>query len=373
VVKLARELVACDSTNPQLVPGAAGEGAVANLIAIHLEQAGLDVNLDEVLPGRPNVVGRLRGAGGGRSLMFCGHMDVVGAEAAQFEPYVHDGRLHGRGSVDMKGGLAAAVVAAERIAASGEPMAGDLLVAAIIDEEWVSAGAEALVRDYRADAAILTEESNLDVILEHGGFAWFEIESHGVESAGLDPEGGIDAIALALPVLQGVVELDRELATRPRPVYGRPSVHVSTIAGGTQYPTYPARCVLGIERCTVAGETVADARREVEAILASAAQADDRFDAGLRMIVGREPVKLDAADPLVGALEAAIEQHLGRPAGRAADMGWADSGILAQAGIPCVIFGPTGGGHHTANEWVDVASLQACTDILERTARTYCG
>src|SRR5690348_8526713 len=183
VVELACELVACDSTNPQLVPGAAGEGAVANLIAARLEQAGLDVNLDEVLPGRPNVVGRLRGAGGGRSLMLCGHMDVVGAEAAHFEPYVHDGRLHGRGSVDMKGGLAAAVVAAERIAASGKPMAGDLLVAAIIDEEWVSAGAEALVRDYRADAAILTEESNLDVILEHGGFAWFEIESRGVESA----------------------------------------------------------------------------------------------------------------------------------------------------------------------------------------------
>ncbi len=373
VVELARELIACDSTNPQLVPGAAGEGAVAAVIAARLQRAGLDVDVDEVLPGRPNVVGRLRGAGGGRSLMLCGHMDVVGAEAAQFEPFVRDGRLYGRGAVDMKGGLAAAVVVAERIAGSGQPLAGDLLVAAVIDEEWVSAGAEALVRDHDADAAILTEESNLDVILEHGGFAWFEIESRGVESAGLDPESGIDAIALALPVLQGVVELDRELAGRPRPAYGRPSVHVSTIAGGTQYPTYPARCVLGVERCTVAGETVADARREIEAIVVAAAQADDRFDAGVRMIVGREPVKLDAADSLVGALEGAIEQHLGRPARRAADMGWADSGVLVEAGIPCVIFGPAGGGHHTAREWVDVSSLQSCTDILEQTARAYCG
>jgi acetylornithine deacetylase len=373
VVALACELIACDSTNPQLSPGGAGEGAAAAVVARRLEAAGLEVEVAEVLPGRPNVVGRLRGTGGGPSLMLCGHLDVVAADPAGFVPVVRDGRLHGRGASDMKGGLAAAIVAAERIATGAGDLAGDLLVAAIIDEEWVSAGAEALARDHRADAAILPEESNLDVVLEHGGFAWFEVESRGVEAAGIEPDRAVDAIALALPVLQGVVSLDRELAARPAPSYGRPSVHVSTIAGGTQLPAYPASCVMGIERCTVAGETAAGAVAEIEALLARAHEADPRFDGALRTVIAREPVRLDPEHDLVRALDAAIRERLGRPARHAADMGWMDSGILLEAGIPCAVLGPTGGGHHTAAEWVDVESLGACADVIEAAARSYCG
>jgi acetylornithine deacetylase len=168
VVRLARELIALDSTNPQLVSGGAGEGRVARLIEARLRRAGLDVELTEPMPGRPNVVGRLPGRATGPSLMLCGHTDVVGAEPAGFQPTLRDGRLYGRGAVDMKGGLAAAVVAAERLAAAPEPLAGDVIVAAVIDEEWVSAGAEQLVKRHRADAAILTEQSDLDVVVEHG-------------------------------------------------------------------------------------------------------------------------------------------------------------------------------------------------------------
>jgi acetylornithine deacetylase len=372
-VALACELIACDSTNPQLVPGGAGEGAAAAVIARRLEAAGMQVDVTEVLPGRPNVVGRLPGAGDGPSLMLCGHLDVVAADRAGFAPVVRDGLLHGRGASDMKGGLAAAVVAAERIALSGAPLAGDLIVAAIIDEEWVSAGAEALVREYRADAAILPEESDLEVIVEHGGFAWFEVESRGVESAGVEPDRGVDAIALAIPVLEGVVRLDRELASRPAPAYGRASVHVSTITGGAQFPAYPASCVMGIERCTVAGETVAGAVAEIDGLLAEALAVDARFDGTLRIVIGREPVQLDADHDLVRALDAAVLERLGRPARHAANMGWMDSGVLVEAGIPCAVFGPTGGGHHTAAEWVDIESLRACADVIETVARMYCG
>jgi acetylornithine deacetylase len=373
VVALTRELVATDSTNPQLAPGGPGEAAVAEIIAGRLDAAGFEVDKFDVWPGRPNVVGRLRGSGGGRSLMVCGHMDVVAAPPNGFEPDVRDGRLYGRGSVDMKGGLAAAVVAAERLAADPAQLAGDLLVAAVIDEEWVSAGAEELVRRYRADAAILPEQSDLDVVVEHGGFAWFEVHSKGVESAGIEPDAGVDAIALLAPVLQGLVELDRRLAVAPRPEYGRPSVHPSTISGGTQFPAYAQSCVLGIERCTVAGETVAGAGAEIQELLDRAAALDSRFEADLRLIVGREPVKLDASRPLVRALDRAIEVRLGRPSRHVGDMGWSDSGILAEAGIPCAIFGPAGAGNHTAGEYVELASLIACADVLEATARELCG
>jgi acetylornithine deacetylase len=304
--------------------------------------------------------------------MLCGHLDVVGAAPSAFEPVVRDGRLYGRGSIDMKSGLAAAVVAAERLAADGSRLGGDLIVAAVIDEEWASVGAEALVRRYQADAAILPEQSELDIIVEHGGFGWFEVESRGLESAGIEPELGIDAIELAIPVLEGVVRLDRELATRPAMPYGRSSVHVSTIAGGTSFPVYPASCVLGIERCTLPGETVAQAQEEMRELLLRAREDDDRFDGELRTVIAREAVRLDADHAILRALDGAVAERLGRSPRRIGDMGWADSGILDEAGIPCAIFGPSGAGHHSAEEWVDVASVIACTDILEATARSFC-
>jgi acetylornithine deacetylase len=364
--------VACDSTNPELTPGGDGEGAVGDLIASRLRAAGLEVELDEVRPGRPNVIGRLRGGGAGPTLMLCGHTDVVAADPEGFRPRIQDGRLYGRGSVDMKGGLAAAIVAAERLAA-GPALAGDVLVAAIIDEEWLSLGAEALVTTHRADGAILAEQSDLELIDEHGGFAWFEVISEGVEAAGIDPDRGVDAITLLAPVLDGIAALDAELATRPAPAYGRPSVHASTIAGGSQFPAYPTRCVLGIERCTVAGETVADARAEVDALLAHAQTRDPRLTATARLVVGREPVKLDSAGPLVRTLEAEITRHRGVPPRHLGDIGWADSGLLVEAGIPCVIFGPTGAGCHTAEEYVDLESLIACAEIIHAAARSFCG
>ncbi|MGH2842771.1 MAG: M20/M25/M40 family metallo-hydrolase, partial [Solirubrobacteraceae bacterium] len=305
-------------------------------------------------------------------LMLCGHTDVVAAEPDGFCPAIRDGRLYGRGTVDMKGGLAAAVVAVERLARSGQPLAGDLLLAGVIDEEWVSAGAERLVEQYRADAAILPEQSDLDVVVEHGGFAWFDLHSQGREAPVIEPEAGIDAIALLAPVLQGIVELDRDLTGRPRPAYGRPSVHPSTIAGGSQFPVYAAACTLGIERCLVAGESVAGARAELEALLERAHGADPRFHAELELIVGREPIKLDQDGPLVRALDAAITAHTGGAGAHIGDMGWADSGILTEAGIPCAIFGPAGDGHHTAQEHVELDSLIACSEILQETARAFC-
>ncbi len=187
--ELVSALVERDSTNPQLVPGGAGEGPVAEYLAQRLAAAGLELDLWDVLPGRPNVVATLRGDPAGRTLMLCGHTDVVRGSDAQFRPELRDGRLYGRGAVDMKGGIAAAVLAAERLARQGT-LPGDLIIALVIDEEWLSAGAEALVGRHDADAAIFPEPSNLDVVIEHGGFAWFEVESTGFEAAGGDTDLG---------------------------------------------------------------------------------------------------------------------------------------------------------------------------------------
>lgn len=374
--ELLGQLVAADSTNPTLVPGGVGEAEVGRILAERLERAGLEVDVWDAAPGRPNVVGRLRGSGGGQTLMFCGHTDVVGAEPDAFVPEIRDGRLHGRGSNDMKAGIAAAVVAAEQLAA-GDPLAGDVLVACVIDEEWASLGAEALVERYQADGAVLPEQSDLEVIVAHGGFVWYEIVSQGVESAGGEPHLGVDGIALAGSFLTGIVELDRELegrvASLPFPDDGRPNIHASTVHGGHSYPTYPAECVIQVERCLMPGESVAEADAEIGRLLARATAADARFRGRSQTVIAREPVMLDRAEPVVQAMIAAAQTTTGSPPVVRSDYGWMDSGVLVEAGIPCVVYGPVGAGLHTADEWVDLASVETCVTAFERLARSFCG
>ena len=370
---LLAEMVRIDSTNPGLA-GGPGEGEFAAWFARRLEALGMDVDLWDVLPGRPNVVGRLPGSGGGPSLLLLGHLDVVapwGPDA--FEPVVRDGRMYGRGAADMKSGFAAMLLAAEALIAGGARLRGDLLLAGVIDEEWESAGAEALPARHRPDACILIECTGLDVVTEHGGFAWYEIESHGVEAAGADPEHGVDAIALLAPVLDGISALDAELARRPHAAYGRGSIHASTIEGGTQLPAYPARCTLGVERCTIAGETVAESLAEMEGLLEAARVADARFSAELRTVVAREAMEMAHDEPVVKVVAAAAGAVLGRPASLCGDIAWGDSGLLVEAGIPCVTFGPSGHGEHTAEEWVDLASVAQTAAVLEGAARLFCG
>jgi acetylornithine deacetylase len=372
VAGLLADLIRADSTNPDLEPGGAGEAEVAGIIARFMEGIGMRVDVWEAAPGRPNVVGVLPGSGGGRSLMFCGHTDVVGAEPAGFSPVLRDGRMYGRGTADMKAGLAAALIAAERLAAGPRPP-GDVLVACVIDEEWASAGAEALVGRHRADAAVLPERTDLDVVFAHGGFAWYEMTSEGLEAAGTEPDRGRDGIALLGPVLSGIVDLDRGLAAGATPEWGRPGIHASTIRGGRIYPMMPAECVLGVERCLMPGESLAQSLAEMESLLTAGRDADARFHGSVRTVIAREPVMLPRAEPIVQAIERAAAEELGRPPVVRSHDGWMDSGVLVEAGIPCVAFGPIGDGLHTADEWVDVASVTACARVLERLARAFCG
>lgn len=371
VCDLLLELVAIDSTNPSLVPGGAGEEELVRTVAGRLAGRNFDVHTWDVEPGRPNLVARLPGTAGGRSLLLCGHSDVVGAAPQGFRPRVDGGRIYGRGALDMKGGIAAALVAVERLAAS-PPLAGDVLFALCVDEEWRSAGAEALVERYEATAAILPEPTDLAMITSHGGFAWYDLVSHGTEAAGDDPGRGVDAISLLGPTLTGIAELDRRLDQGPRVEGCRGSVHASVVEGGDSYPSYPAECRLEVERCLIPGETVDDSDAEIERLLEIATASDPRFRGEWRRIVGRDPVAIDPQAPVVAAVRDAASAELGRELEPLFDMGWMDSGILNEAGIPCVAFGPVGHGEHTAGEWVDLQSLDVCSRVLEGAARRFC-
>src|SRR5262245_29715179 len=209
---LLRDLVAIDSVNPKLVPGAAGEGAIADAVGAHLRRLGFDVVVQEAAPGRPNVIGILEGRASGRSLMFCGHVDTVGVEgmSAPFDPREADGRLYGRGAQDMKGGIAAMIDAA-RVAAANGFANGRPIVAAVVDEEYASVGADALVREWRADGAVVTEPTDLQIGIAHKGFAWVEVEARGRAAHGSRPRDGRDAILRMGRVLARLERLDRDL------------------------------------------------------------------------------------------------------------------------------------------------------------------
>src|SRR4029453_10973497 len=229
---LLRDLVAIDSVNPSLVPGGRGEADIADRVARALRESGLEVTIQEAAPTRPNVIGVLEGRASGATLLLCGHMDTVGVEGmeAPFTPIEREGRLYGRGAQDMKGGLAAILDAARVLATSGLP-AGRLVVAAVVDEEHSSIGAEALVRGSRADAAVVTEPTDLAIVTAHKGFSWVEGVTGGLSAHGSRPLEGRDAILRMGRVLARLEALDRDLqARRPHPLLGPPSLHASLIS-----------------------------------------------------------------------------------------------------------------------------------------------
>lgn len=371
---LLSELVAIDSVNPSLVPGAAGESRIADFIAEHLRRLGLDVHLQEAAPGRHNVVGVLEGGAPGSSLMYCGHIDTVGVEGMRtpFEPIIRDGRLFGRGAQDMKGGVAAMIDAARVVRQRGLH-AGRLIIAAVVDEEYASIGADALVRDWRADAAIVTEPTDLRIGVGHKGFAWFEIETIGRAAHGSRPREGRDAILRMGRVLNRLEQLDRELQARPaHPIMGTASLHASMITGGREWSSYPDKCVLQMERRTIAGETASAAEAEVAAILRGLESSDPEFAATSKLVFARSPYETPGEHPITALVRECAHKRsvMAEPIGMSF---WTDAAILGEAGMPSVLFGPGGAGLHSTEEYVNTADVIACRDVLADVGLTWCG
>jgi acetylornithine deacetylase len=373
-IRLLRELVAIDSVNPSLVPGAAGEAQIADAIATHMRALGLDVELQEAAPGRPNVIGVLEGRTKGRSLMLCGHVDTVGVDgmASPFDPIERDGRLYGRGSQDMKGGLAAMIDAARLIAAEGLA-SGRLIIAAVVDEEYASIGADALVTRWRADAAVVTEPTDLQIAIGHKGFAWFEIVTKGRAAHGSRPTDGRDAILRMGRVLGRLETLDRTLASRaPHPLMGTASLHASLIDGGRELSSYPDRCTLKLERRTIPGETDALVVGELQALLDTLRGEDSGFDAALTPLFSRPPYALAPTHELPQALARATGAGGATATNELVGMSfWTDAAVLGSAGIASVLFGPGGAGLHSTDEYVQIDDVLRCRDALAALARSW--
>jgi acetylornithine deacetylase len=378
-IDLLRQLVQIESVNPSLVPGGEGEAEIAAFVAQVLDTAGIDVGLQEAAPGRPNVIGRLGGDGDGKTLVLNAHLDTVTLEGMSdpLSARIEDGKLFGRGASDTKGGLAAGLSVLLSLCEADISLAGDVVMACAVDEEYASVGTEALVKEVQADGCIVLEPSDLAVWVAHGGFVWAEVETEGVAAHGSLPDQGVDAIVKMGRVLEELGQLAQRL---PRdkafhsPLAERtmhPSLHASLIEGGREWSSYPDHCLLQLERRIIPTETVEDFEAELDSILSRLSTEDPQFKARWRTTFARHPWQA-VEGPLLGALERACSVELGALPQRATGTIWTDAALMEEAGIPTLVFGPGGEGSHAVVEYVEVDSVVTCARILARTAMGFC-
>lgn len=379
VALLTQAMVHIDSSSPVMgsVPGP-GETKLARFIVQWLQDHGIETHWIETTTGRPSIVGVVRGSGGGKSLMLNGHTDTVtlsGYDGDALSGEIVDDKLYGRGSADMKSGLAASMITLLRAKAMN--LLGDVIFTAVSDEEYGSIGTEdVLAAGWRADAAIVAEPTVMDIIVAHKGFVIFEVDIIGVASHGSRPDLGIDAICKAGHFLVELEQLGQKLQSGPMPTGSPeadlPGVHASIIAGGEEVSSYPARCTISIDRRITAAETLESARKELIGILDSLAATVPDFRYEVRTIISRPPHAIALDHPFIGMVVKHATAAMGsRPVTRG-ERYWTDMALLAAAGIPGVIWGARGFGLHSKTEWVELESVRQLLDSFVAIAGDLC-
>lgn len=372
---ILKQLIRIDSVNPTLVPGSVGERQIAEYLFTLLQQEGIESHLEEVSPGRLNVVARVQGRSPGPRLLLNGHMDTVSVEgmAAPFEPVEREGRIYGRGSLDMKSGLAAEVAALLALAHASQRLRGEVVFVGVVDEEDLSHGTQHFLarspREKPFDFALITEPTDLKVCSAHKGFAWLEVITRGVAAHGSRPKEGVDAIAAMGEVLRKLSALDRDVQSRPpHPSIGTGSLHASLIQGGREWSSYPDHCTLKYERRTVPGESEAHLERELQELLEQLSRDNPTFRASGRLVFSRAPLESDREERRVKRFFETARSILPDLVDWGAASFWTDAALLAEAGIPVLVFGPRGAGLHSLEEYVIAADVLGCAEVIYRFA-----
>ena len=368
ITQLLQDLVRIPSVSPHGDPGTAkkntGEAPIAEYIAEILRKLALDVELREVEPGRPNVIGKFTSRGAKRSVAFAPHTDTVSAAGMAVDPFaaeIRDGKLYGRGACDAKGPLAAMLAALANAVRQKEFREGDLDVyfCALMGEESGNHGAKALAASgFHVDFAVAGEPTEGRIVYTHKGALWCKVVTRGRSVHGSMPEKGINAIGKMAQVVQYLLgDYTRTLAKTADPVLGAPTVNVGTIRGGTQSNIVPDYCEIEVDRRTVPGEVCED-------ILATLRETFRQLPITTEILSDCPPLRTDPQDPFVQKLALAT----GNPKSALVGAPWfCDAGILAQHGVPAVAFGPGNIAQaHTANEFVECKEVLHAAQVLER-------
>lgn len=372
---LLEQLVSISSINPWINPDGPGESAVAAFIADWVGQLpGVEVSVEEVAPGRPNVLARIAGTGGAGHLAFNVHTDTVDCAAwpdRALTPERRDGRMIGLGVMDNKGQCAALMSVVKRLAA--DPPAADVTAIWAADEEGPSIGSRELVKTFSADACVVLEPFGIGkACIMHQGFGSIDLIVRAQAAHGAADDSP-DAIVQLADLVKGLAEIDRELAANPHPIVGKAFFHTSFVRGGTDYGTYPREVTLGFEFGTNPGETLADRLTSIEALIERTKETHPSLDAEVVVRLDNEPFVATGHEALLEAYSAATQQVLGRPAEPRSLNTWTDASVMQTAGIPTIVAGATGGDGHAIDEWIDLQSLGELVLILEGTARKFGG
>jgi acetylornithine deacetylase/succinyl-diaminopimelate desuccinylase-like protein len=368
--KLLQELIALPSVNPAFLPpgdARAGETRVSDFLAATAATAGLDVDFQQVSPGRSNLLARLTpGTRTRHTILLAPHLDTVDAAPDQFRPRKKGGRIFGRGACDTKGSIAAMVGALCDVARAGRrPTETEIIFAGLVDEENAQTGSRALASSgIKAHLAIVGEPTQLQVVTAHKGSLWLHLQTRGQSAHGSRPELGRNAVhemAKVVDFLQ--TDYAAALKRKRHPLLGFPTVSVGAIRGGTQANIVPDQCEIWVDRRTIPGETESGVSRELKRML------------GKRKLTAELlPGKLLPCEPLETGLKLDMVRQFLAVARQRKPVGVAyfcDGAILAQGGIPSIVFGPGDIAQaHTTNEFVNIRSLDKARVILRNFLRS---
>jgi len=376
IVELLKKLIKIPSVSGE-------EGEIAEFLASYLRKIGMDVGLQEVGSSRSNVIAKIKGKEEGKTILFQGHMDTVPPYEMEFDPFaaqVKDGRVLGRGACDMKGGIAAIVMAANAVQESGIELEGDLILAFTVGEESDKKGIYYLAKSgLTADVGVSCEPSNLAIAIGTKGSVSFKITTKGKSVHGSMPEKGVNAIYKMCKLVHSIEEL--KPAYYQIPGFGKikGAVNINFIEGGHWKNVVPSSCTIGARRTIVPPETKEKAVKEFQRIIKRLKEKDSQFDAELIVwrpdltfspIVkrGLNPTVLNLDEPILKVLTEAYKHILGASPKMCFEEGWSELDFLINdMKIPTAIFGPGRVQEaHSSREYVEVDQLVKATKVYAR-------
>ena len=379
-VSLTQTLTQIDSSNITLsAADGAVETCVTDYISAWLAHREIETHRIETVPNRPSVVGVLRGTGGGKSLMLNGHVDTVSLATYDHEPLSghlgeKNGRpaVFGRGSLDMKSGVAAALSSLAAIKTGGCTLRGDVILAAVSDEEDASQGTRDLIEaGWKADGAVIPEPTMCAIVPAHKGFLWVEVDILGVAGHGSNPATGVDSILLAGRFLNALEGYQRQLPVDD--VLGPASLHCGLIKGGEEPSSYPAKCTITVEFRTVPGQTDDSIVQDMQTLLANIAKETPDFKyAEPRVTISRPTQKIPSDHPIMQKTVDIATKSFGHAPSVEGAPFWCDAALLTRAGTPTIVFGPAGEGLHAKEEWVDVKSIEQVSEVFTGLIQNFC-
>jgi acetylornithine deacetylase/succinyl-diaminopimelate desuccinylase-like protein len=362
------------------------ERALAERLALRLREWGCDdVALVASMPGRPSVGARLRGSGGGRSLVLNGHIDIYELSndwtRDPFAPALENGRVYGAGIADMKAGTAAALAAVRRVATSGPQLRGDVVFQGVSCHFEGGVGTRSLCEaGFVGDAAIDCEPSSNTIGVAHRGAAYLDITTRGKQAHTTYKHLGINAIETMEPILAGLRALEGELPYEPHDMLpGAPILNIGTIRGGTKHNQVPDRCTVSIDIRLLPSQDPYDVKARVEAMIEGLRQTvDPNIDAVVEFsehwLSGpRHAYEIDRDADIVRALDTAVRTATGTDPVYEGVPFWCDVVALRDFGVPGVNFGPGDPPYNFADEYVFEAQYLQAVDVYEALINEWCG